>query len=182
MSVAHLDIQFQAIARRQRRAQFDANADAYDTHRNAHERAPVIYRARASHRPENISAQVANLAVAFALPFFPNPFVRCPPAEGIPSRGFYDPLLSTMKNGRTLGQSGRFAQLAPVIRKTFDVPTMARLSVGPSWATLTEAQRQQMTESFGRYISDLCRPFRQLFRPEAAGHWRAARRLRGHGP
>ncbi len=30
---------------------------------------------------------------------------------------------------------------------------MARLSVGSSWASLTEAQRQQVTESFGRYIS-----------------------------
>ena len=30
---------------------------------------------------------------------------------------------------------------------------MARLSVGPSWASLTEAQRQQMTESYGRHIS-----------------------------
>ena len=30
---------------------------------------------------------------------------------------------------------------------------MARLSVGSSWAGLTEAQRQQMTESYGRYIS-----------------------------
>jgi phospholipid transport system substrate-binding protein len=30
---------------------------------------------------------------------------------------------------------------------------MARLAVGPSWASLTEAQRQQVTESFGRYIS-----------------------------
>jgi len=30
---------------------------------------------------------------------------------------------------------------------------MSRLSVGPSWASLTEAQRQQMTESYGRYIS-----------------------------
>src|SRR2546430_4643333 len=30
---------------------------------------------------------------------------------------------------------------------------MARLSVGLSWATLTEAQRQQVTVSFGRYIS-----------------------------
>jgi hypothetical protein len=30
---------------------------------------------------------------------------------------------------------------------------MARLSVGPSWSTLTDAQRQQVTESFGRYIS-----------------------------
>jgi phospholipid transport system substrate-binding protein len=30
---------------------------------------------------------------------------------------------------------------------------MARLSVGSSWGTLTEAQRQQVTESLGRYIS-----------------------------
>jgi phospholipid transport system substrate-binding protein len=58
-----------------------------------------------------------------------------------------------MKNGRTLGQSGRFTQLAPVIRRTFDIASMARLSVGPSWANLPEAQRQQVSESFGRYIS-----------------------------
>src|SRR6266851_9354906 len=68
-------------------------------------------------------------------------------------QGFYDVLLDTMKSGRTLGQSGRFAQLEPVIRRTFDIPSMPRLSVGPSWATLTEAQRQQVKESFGRYIS-----------------------------
>jgi phospholipid transport system substrate-binding protein len=48
-----------------------------------------------------------------------------------------------MKNGRTLGQSGRFTQLEPVIHRTFDFPSMARLSVGSSWASLTEAQRQQ---------------------------------------
>src|ERR1700732_2809999 len=68
-------------------------------------------------------------------------------------QGLYDALLSTMKNGRTLGQSGRFTQLEPVIRRTFDIPAMARLSVGPSWTSLTEAQRQQVMESFGRYIS-----------------------------
>jgi phospholipid transport system substrate-binding protein len=65
----------------------------------------------------------------------------------------YDALLTTMKNGRTLGQSGRFVQLESVIRRTFDLPSMARLSIGPSWATLTETQRQRVTESFGRYIS-----------------------------
>ena len=68
-------------------------------------------------------------------------------------QGLYDALLSTMKNGRILGQSGRFTQLEPVIRRSFDIASMARLSVGPSWASLTEAQRQQMTESYGRYIS-----------------------------
>jgi len=68
-------------------------------------------------------------------------------------RGLYDTLLSTMKNGRTLGQSGRFTQLEPVIRRSFDIASMARLSVGPSWAGLSDVQRQQVTDSFGRYLS-----------------------------
>jgi phospholipid transport system substrate-binding protein len=68
-------------------------------------------------------------------------------------QGLYDVLMSTMKNGRTLGESGRFVQLEPVIRRIFDVATMARLSVGTAWAGLSEAQRQQITEGFGRYIS-----------------------------
>jgi phospholipid transport system substrate-binding protein len=76
------------------------------------------------------------------------------PASGSNTvQGLYDVLLSTMKNGRALGQSGRFTLLEPVIRRTFDIPSMARLSVGSSWGPLTEAQRQQVTESFGRYIS-----------------------------
>jgi len=59
-----------------------------------------------------------------------------------------------MKNGRTLGQSGRFGQLEPVVRRTFDIATMARLSVGPSsWTTMSETQRQQVIDGFGRYIS-----------------------------
>jgi phospholipid transport system substrate-binding protein len=68
-------------------------------------------------------------------------------------QGLYDALLSTMKNARVLGGSGRFAQLAPVIRRSFDVATMARLSVGRLWTGLSEAQRQEVTESYGRYIS-----------------------------
>jgi phospholipid transport system substrate-binding protein len=68
-------------------------------------------------------------------------------------RGLYDALLGAMKNGRTLGQSGRFTQLEPVIRRSFDIASMARLTVGPSWAGLNEAQRQQVTDSFARYIA-----------------------------
>src|SRR5215469_7617405 len=68
-------------------------------------------------------------------------------------QGLYDALLNTMKNGRTLGQSGRFAQLAPVIRRSFDIALMARLSIGPTWGGLSEAQRQEASESVGRYMS-----------------------------
>jgi phospholipid transport system substrate-binding protein len=83
----------------------------------------------------------------------PLPLNAAPASGGDTVKGLYDALLSTMKNGRTLGQSGRFTQLEPVIRRTFDIPAMARLAVGPSWASLSEGQRRQVTESFGRYIS-----------------------------
>ena len=58
-----------------------------------------------------------------------------------------------MKNGRMLGQSGRFSQVDPVIRRSFDIASMARLSIGPSWTGLSDVQHLQVTDSFGRYIS-----------------------------
>jgi phospholipid transport system substrate-binding protein len=93
------------------------------------------------------------LSAGIGLAMLSYPVHAAPVSGGDTVQGLYEVLLTTMKNGRTLGQSGRFTQLEPVILRTFDIPSMARLSVGPSWATLTEAQRQQMTESFGRYIS-----------------------------
>ena len=93
------------------------------------------------------------LSAGIGLAMLSYPAHAAPASGGDTVQGLYDALLATMKNGRTLGQSGRFRQLEPAIRTTFDFPSMARLSVGPSWTTLTEAQRQQVTESYGRYIS-----------------------------
>jgi phospholipid transport system substrate-binding protein len=94
------------------------------------------------------------LAVVMALAVLPQPTFAAPASGSDTVQGLYDTLLSTMKNGRTLGQSGRFVQLEPVVRRTFDIASMARLSVGPSsWNTMSETQRQQVIESYGRYIS-----------------------------
>jgi phospholipid transport system substrate-binding protein len=68
-------------------------------------------------------------------------------------RGFYDTLLTTMKNGPTLGQSGRYARLAPVVDRVFDVSSMTRLAIGPSLATLPPAQQQQLVDAFRHYIA-----------------------------
>ena len=103
--------------------------------------------------PKTPAWKAVALAALLGLAMGPYPGHAAPASGGDTVQGLYDALLSTMKNGRTLGQSGRFTQLEPVIRRTFDIPLMARLSVGLSWATLTEAQRQQVTESFGRYFS-----------------------------
>jgi phospholipid transport system substrate-binding protein len=109
-----------------------------------------ISRAMVSKTP---SWKAAALAAGLGLGTLSYPAHAASASGGDTVQGLYDVLLSTMKNGRTLGQSGRFTQLEPVIRRTFDIPAMARLSVGPAWASLSEAQRQQVTESFGRYIS-----------------------------
>jgi phospholipid transport system substrate-binding protein len=97
--------------------------------------------------------KAAALGVGLGIGMLSYPVHATAPSGGDTVKGLYEVLLATMKNGRILGQSGRFTQLDPVIRRSFDIVSMARLSVGPTWASLSEAQRQQMTESFARYIS-----------------------------
>ena len=97
--------------------------------------------------------KAAALAAGLGLGMLSYPLHAAPSTGGDTVQGLYDALLNTMKNGRILGQSGRFMQLEPVILRSFDIASTARLSVGPSWTSLTEAQRRQMTESYGRYIS-----------------------------
>jgi phospholipid transport system substrate-binding protein len=74
-------------------------------------------------------------------------------AGGDTVRSFYDTLLANMRSGSSLGAAGRYARIAPVVRRVFDIPFMTRLAVGPEWASLTEAQRQQVSQAFERYVA-----------------------------
>ena len=103
--------------------------------------------------PKTAALKAAALATGLGIAMLAYSAHAAPATGGDTVQGLYDVLLGTMKNGRTLGQSGRFARLEPVIRCTFDITTMARLSIGTPWATLSETQRQQVIDSFGRYIS-----------------------------
>ena len=102
---------------------------------------------------KTLAFKAVALGAGLGLGMLSYPVHAAPSGGGDTVQGLYEVLLSTMKNGRILGQSGRFTQLDPVIRRSFDIASMARLSVGPSWAGLSDAQHQQVTESFGRYIS-----------------------------
>lgn len=75
------------------------------------------------------------------------------PAPQSNVQSFYTTLLVTMKSGPTLGENGRYTRLAPIVQQLFDVPYMARLAVGPSWASLSAAQQQQIINAFGHYIA-----------------------------
>ncbi|SRR5579883_463937 len=64
---------------------------------------------------------------------------------------FYDVLLSVMKEGPSLGFNGRRERLAPAVHRTFDLPLMTRLMVGPQWVGLTAAQQQQLVAAFSDF-------------------------------
>jgi phospholipid transport system substrate-binding protein len=57
-------------------------------------------------------------------------------------------LLDVMKNAVKLGYKGRYDKLAPVIAQTYDLPLMARISVGPQWAGLSPDDQTKITEAF----------------------------------
>jgi phospholipid transport system substrate-binding protein len=68
-------------------------------------------------------------------------------------RQFYGQLLDTMQRAATLGAKGRYQRLEPIVFGTFDVPFMAKLSIGPSWAGLTPEQKQRAAKAYGRYLA-----------------------------
>ena len=64
----------------------------------------------------------------------------------------YGELLDTMQHAQALGVKARYQKLEPVILGTFDVPFMARLTIGQLWAGLTPDQKQRAARAYGRYI------------------------------
>lgn len=91
----------------------------------------------------------ALLAVGLLTPRIAAP--AADPQESV--RAFYGVLLSNMREGRILGESGRYARLAPIVDRTFDIPSMTRLAVGPAWASLAPAQQQQLIAAFAHYVA-----------------------------
>jgi phospholipid transport system substrate-binding protein len=68
-------------------------------------------------------------------------------------RNFYGVLLDVMQHSTALGPKGRYQKLEPVVLSTFDVPFMARLSVGPTWTRLTAEEKRRAVQAYSRYIA-----------------------------
>jgi phospholipid transport system substrate-binding protein len=65
-------------------------------------------------------------------------------------QGFYDNLLDSMKNGKTLGAQGRYNKMKPAVEQAFDLGTMIKFAVGPAWETMSPADQKSLSESFDR--------------------------------
>lgn len=73
---------------------------------------------------------------------------QAPDPARAPVLALDDGLLAIMKGGARLGFAGRASAIAPVVDRSFDLPLMARLSVGPAWTTAAAADRTALVAAF----------------------------------
>jgi phospholipid transport system substrate-binding protein len=90
--------------------------------------------------------------VALLVIVSPNP-AEATSGPGEVVRHFCGQLLDVMQHATTLGAKGRYQRLEPIVLGTFDVPFMARLSIGPTWAKLSSEQKRRVAQAYGRYIT-----------------------------
>ena len=64
-------------------------------------------------------------------------------------------LIEVMQNANALKFQGRYDKLAPVLNAVFDVPEMTRIAVGPMWNDASASDKQEMVETFGRYMTTM---------------------------
>ncbi len=96
------------------------------------------------------AASALTLALLLAAPVAAHAQASDPAAQTIDR--FDDALLEAMKGGKALGAQGRYRKLEPAVQAAFDIPTMARVVVGPTWSATSAADQAAVIKAFGRVI------------------------------
>jgi phospholipid transport system substrate-binding protein len=94
---------------------------------------------------------LAVVLVAVVSALFPSP----PQAEegaAATVTAFHQSLLQAMRQGTTIGCTGRAQQLAPAIDAAFDLPDLSRRALRRQWPTLDAGQRSQFVASFRELV------------------------------
>jgi phospholipid transport system substrate-binding protein len=71
-------------------------------------------------------------------------------APAVVSR-FCDDLLAAMKLGKRVAFNDRYNRLSPAVTRTFDLPLMIRIAVGPTWAQFDPTRQQALAAAFSQY-------------------------------
>lgn len=84
---------------------------------------------------------------------FSSPVAAADENEAVgPIANLYRALIETMQQAKQLGVKGRFDKLAPALSSTYDIPSMAKASVGPGWDGLQPQQQAGIVEAFARLL------------------------------
>jgi len=63
---------------------------------------------------------------------------------------FQDSLIEAMQQGKALGFQGRYDKLDAAVRKSHDLPKIARIVVGKQWEKLTSEQQAKLEAKFSQ--------------------------------
>jgi phospholipid transport system substrate-binding protein len=66
-------------------------------------------------------------------------------------RNFYVQLADTMKQGDSLGFSGRVKKLTPAIQNAYNMPLMTKFAVGLNWNSATPDEQKQLISAFSDF-------------------------------
>lgn len=73
-------------------------------------------------------------------------------------QGFYDALLASMKSGGSA--KSRYEKLKPAVEKAFDLPAMTATAVGPSFVSMSDADKKALVDAFTRMtVADYAKNF-----------------------
>ena len=79
----------------------------------------------------------------------PSPSISAHPAIDV-VENLHKTLLIVMKEGNQIGYQGRYDQLAPVIKGSFDMPFIAKTVLGRYWETMDSEQKSKFVETFSK--------------------------------
>ena len=65
---------------------------------------------------------------------------------------YYQQLMPTIQQAGRLSVRERDRRFTPAITSAFDLPTMTRLAVGPTWQKFSPAQQAAVRDAFARFI------------------------------
>lgn len=94
----------------------------------------------------------AALAAAVGIAVLPIGGARAAdPQAAAPIQALNQSLIASMKAGKQTPFAQRYAALAPVIERAFDLPTILQSSVGLRWSALAPADQQRLLEAFRKF-------------------------------
>jgi len=64
---------------------------------------------------------------------------------------FQTELIDVMKQGKSLGYTGRYQKLYEAVTKSHDLNKIVRIVVGKEWEKLTETQQQTLIDTFSKF-------------------------------
>ena len=93
--------------------------------------------------------RILSAGAALVLLSAPPAFAQTDPAVA-PVQALDAGLLGIMKAGAKAGVRARAAAIGPVVDRSFDLPLMTRLAVGPSWTSIAPADQGALVAAFRR--------------------------------